>query len=318
VVRSRAGAATAVVGGERRAGRTPDRVPNRPAAPALVARSSARPSPIAPAADPVAGSAKARPGRSAPPPKEHRSQTLARPPAQPAAPPAEAGRGARARRPARGRAGLRAGIAVLDLRSGRYFGAGQADAQFAPALVVKVLIAATCSPNHEMTGPTADLAYSMITRSDDEAGNALWEQVGRAGDRAVDRAALRPDRSRLAQRDPRTMGQYARHAARIGAAVRGAAERSGGLAVARERDAHAVRVAKDAPTPVLRAAAASTRRGRQAGWGSGSADEDGAATVNSTGYLDPRSVRRCHPHRGLRPNNDTTDARGTTPRRRPS
>jgi hypothetical protein len=49
---------------------------------------------------------------------------------------------------------------------------------FATASVVKVMIAAYLLFNHEMIGQTADLAYSMITLSDDDAANVLWGQAG--------------------------------------------------------------------------------------------------------------------------------------------
>ncbi len=77
-------------------------------------------------------------------------------------------------------AGLRAGVAVLDTVTGAAYSAGDTGL-FGTASVVKVMIAAYLLDNGKMTGGTAALAYSMITRSDDDAANVLWGEAGAAG-----------------------------------------------------------------------------------------------------------------------------------------
>jgi hypothetical protein len=67
-----------------------------------------------------------------------------------------------------GAQGYRTGIAVLDLRTGQYTGAGQDTAPFASESVVKVLIATELLATGQMTGDTATTAYQMITQSDDD------------------------------------------------------------------------------------------------------------------------------------------------------
>jgi len=69
--------------------------------------------------------------------------------------------------------GYRTGIAVLDLQTGRYAGAGEDTEQFASESVVKVMIAARLLATGQMTGSTEATAYEMITESDDDDANAL-------------------------------------------------------------------------------------------------------------------------------------------------
>jgi len=74
--------------------------------------------------------------------------------------------------------GLRTAVAVLDVRSGGCVLAGDDGDSFATASVVKVMIAARLLVTGALTGPTADAAWAMITRSDDDAANQLWVQAG--------------------------------------------------------------------------------------------------------------------------------------------
>jgi hypothetical protein len=74
--------------------------------------------------------------------------------------------------------GYRTGIAVLDLRTGEYAGAGEDTASFASESVVKVLIATELLATDQMTGDTATTAYQMITESDDDDADALYDLVG--------------------------------------------------------------------------------------------------------------------------------------------
>ena len=74
--------------------------------------------------------------------------------------------------------GLRSAVAVVDVRTGACVLAGDDGDSFATASVVKVMVAARLLVDGAMTGATADAAWAMITRSDDEAGNQLWVQAG--------------------------------------------------------------------------------------------------------------------------------------------
>jgi len=74
--------------------------------------------------------------------------------------------------------GLRVGVAVVDTSTGACYTAGDTGGEFATASVVKVMIAAYLLDTGRMTGAVADQAYSMITRSDDDAADVLWGQVG--------------------------------------------------------------------------------------------------------------------------------------------
>jgi hypothetical protein len=74
--------------------------------------------------------------------------------------------------------GYRTGVAVLDLRTGEYTGAGDDTASFASESVVKVLIAAELLATGQMTGDTATTAYQMIVESDDDDADALYGLAG--------------------------------------------------------------------------------------------------------------------------------------------
>jgi hypothetical protein len=73
---------------------------------------------------------------------------------------------------------VRTGIAVLDLRTGEFYGAGDHSGRFGAASVMKVLIAVRLLATGQMTGNTATLATAMIERSDDDAVAQLWPLVG--------------------------------------------------------------------------------------------------------------------------------------------
>lgn len=85
--------------------------------------------------------------------------------------------------------GYRTGIAVLDLHTGAYTGAGEATAEFASESVVKVLIATELLATGQMHGDVEATAYRMITRSDDAAASALYGLAG--GSEVLGRVAAR-------------------------------------------------------------------------------------------------------------------------------
>lgn len=74
--------------------------------------------------------------------------------------------------------GVRSTIAVLDTSTGQYIAAGDDTALYPAASVVKVLVAAQLLATGQMTPANAALAYSMITRSDNEATDVLWPKAG--------------------------------------------------------------------------------------------------------------------------------------------
>jgi hypothetical protein len=83
--------------------------------------------------------------------------------------------------------GYRTGVAVLDLDTGTYTGAGEDTAEFASESVVKVLLATELLLTGQMNGATETTAYQMITESDDGAADALYGLAG--GDGVVDAVA---------------------------------------------------------------------------------------------------------------------------------
>ncbi len=70
-----------------------------------------------------------------------------------------------------------AAAAVLDTETGAYYAAGDADAPYNTASVVKVFIATDLLVTGQMTGQTATTAYTMMAQSDDDAADALYGLV---------------------------------------------------------------------------------------------------------------------------------------------
>lgn len=83
--------------------------------------------------------------------------------------------------------GYRTGVAVLDLDTGEYSGAGDDAGLFPSESVAKVLIATELLLTGQMNGATESLARSMITTSDDDAADALYPRAG--GDDVLPRVA---------------------------------------------------------------------------------------------------------------------------------
>lgn len=75
-------------------------------------------------------------------------------------------------------AGYRTGVAVLDLKTGAYYGAGQDTASFASESVAKVFIATELLLTGQMSGTTETTAYQMITESDDDDADDLYGVAG--------------------------------------------------------------------------------------------------------------------------------------------
>jgi N-acetylmuramoyl-L-alanine amidase len=75
--------------------------------------------------------------------------------------------------------GMRTGIALLNLSSGQIWQSGAARQEFASASVVKTMIATRLLATGQMHGTVATKAWSMITRSDNQAAWDLYPLVGR-------------------------------------------------------------------------------------------------------------------------------------------
>jgi len=78
---------------------------------------------------------------------------------------------------------VQAALAVYDTATGTYTSAGDADAEYSTASVVKVLIATELLLTDQMNGDTASTASLMVSASDDDAADALYGLVG--GDSVV-------------------------------------------------------------------------------------------------------------------------------------
>jgi hypothetical protein len=74
--------------------------------------------------------------------------------------------------------GYTVGIAVLDTKTGRFYGSGDYRGLFDAESIAKVFIATRLLMRGEMVGPTRRLAYKMITESDDSIATALYGRVG--------------------------------------------------------------------------------------------------------------------------------------------
>ncbi len=74
--------------------------------------------------------------------------------------------------------GYRVGLAVLDTRTGKLWGASEHASLFASESVVKVFIATRLLLAGQLTGDTADTAFRMIARSDDGSADALYGYAG--------------------------------------------------------------------------------------------------------------------------------------------
>lgn len=88
-------------------------------------------------------------------------------------------------------AGYRTGVAVLDLQTGAYYGAGQDTDSFASESIVKIFIATELLLTGQMTGTTETTAYQMITESDDDDADDLYGLAG--GDNVINLVAAHYD-----------------------------------------------------------------------------------------------------------------------------
>lgn len=74
--------------------------------------------------------------------------------------------------------GYRVGLAVFDTKTGELYGAGLDRKDFATESVVKVFIATRLLATDNMSPIRKQIAYKMITQSDDASGTALYGVAG--------------------------------------------------------------------------------------------------------------------------------------------
>ena len=77
--------------------------------------------------------------------------------------------------------GYKVGIAVVDTKTGAFYGAGAYNSYFASESLIKVFIAARLLVQGRMHGSTSARAYKMITQSDDAIASAFYGSVGGDG-----------------------------------------------------------------------------------------------------------------------------------------
>jgi hypothetical protein len=72
-------------------------------------------------------------------------------------------------------------VTVMDMKTGQTWQAGSTTRLFGAGSVTKVLIATKILATGNMSGNVETQAYSMVTRSDDNAATNLWERFGSTG-----------------------------------------------------------------------------------------------------------------------------------------
>lgn len=200
-------------------------------------------------------------------------------------------------------------MAILDTATGECDAAGDAHARFATASVVKVMIAAELLATGQMTGTTAELAYSMITRSDDGAANVLWTRSGGVG--LEPWIEQRYGLSDLGSAND-IEGRWGNtHVSAAGLARLYAALKSDPAVWPWLSDAmhHMQRRARDGTDQRFGIPAVVAGAAVKQGWAGGSADDPRDAVVNSTGYVRSDRYVVIVLTEG-RDNNATTDSRG--------
>jgi hypothetical protein len=179
----------------------------------------------------------------------------------------------------------RTGVAVLDLQTGAYYGAGDATGLFGSASVMKVFIAIELLATGQMTGQNAALATSMIERSDDGAVATLWPLAG--GTDVINRVATRYKITNLGTPNTRPGFWGNTHITAKGMVYLYAAVAKDPVVAPwlMNAMAHADRIADDGTNQFFGIPSATTGFSIKQGWGSASADNLNDAIINSTGYV---------------------------------
>lgn len=185
--------------------------------------------------------------------------------------------------------GYRTGVAVLDLRTGQYTGAGEDTAPFASESVVKVMIATQLLATGQMTGTTEQTAYRMITQSDDDAANALYGLAG--GDDVINLVATRYGIADLGS-PPSRAGWWGNTEITAKGLVQLYAAIGGDPVVGpwlMEAMAHAAQYGSDGTYQYFGIPSATSEAAIKQGWGDDGNDSPNAQ-FNSTGYVDGNQV----------------------------
>jgi hypothetical protein len=182
--------------------------------------------------------------------------------------------------------GLRVGVAIVDTATDACYTAGNTDGLFATASVVKVMIAACLLDTDQMTADTGALAYSMITRSDDDAADRLWSWAGAAALEPWIEDHYKSPGLGSPNDIPGRWGNT--HVTAAGLAQLYAKLKRDPDVWPWLRDAmhHMQRVAKDGTDQRFGIPAVSPGAAVKQGWAAASADDPGDSVVNSTGYVD--------------------------------
>lgn len=180
---------------------------------------------------------------------------------------------------------LRVAVSLRDLVTGEHHAAGDVG-EFGSASLVKVMIAARLLVDGEMTGDTERLAHAMVTASDDDAANVLWERTGGVDlepwvERHFDLPGLGSP-----NRIPGRWGNT--HVTATGfTALYGALRADPSAWPWLSTALHAVTpVASDGTDQVFGVLAVDPAAGVKQGWANGSSDAAGNAVVHSTGLVD--------------------------------
>jgi hypothetical protein len=180
--------------------------------------------------------------------------------------------------------GNRTAVAMLDLTTGVYSGAGEDTAAFPSQSVVKVFLAVELLLTGQMNGTTEATAYRMVTSSDDRAATALYARAG--GDDVVPLLAAHYGIPDLGAPPP-VAGRWGLTRITAKGLVTFYA------AVARDPAVqpwlsnamgHAVEVAADGTDQFFGLPAAAPGAAIKQGWGHDGVDA-GNAVANSTGYV---------------------------------
>lgn len=186
--------------------------------------------------------------------------------------------------------GLRVGVAIVDTTTGACYTAGDTDGVFATASVVKVMIAAylldTKQMTGETTGGTAELAYSMITRSDDDAANVLWSRSLAAGLEPWIEAHYELPNLGSANDIPGRWGNTHVNPAGLAELYAKLKADPGVWPWLSNAMHHMQRTAKDGTDQYFGIPAVGSGAAVKNGWANGSADDPDDAVINTTGYVD--------------------------------
>lgn len=177
---------------------------------------------------------------------------------------------------------LRVAVSLRDLDTGEHHAAGDAG-EFGSASLVKVMIAARLLVDGAMDADTARLAHAMVSASDDDAANVLWERTGAGAlEPWVERHYGLPGLG-SPNRIPGRWGNTHFTAGGF-SALYGALRADPAVWPWLSAALHAIApTASDGTDQVFGLLAVDSTAGVKQGWANGSSDDAGNAVVHSTG-----------------------------------